>query len=236
MTAIEPAVRFYEEPPAEGMTVETDWSDVWLSADDWAEAFEAPDPGTPHNEARDQIWEELLDDPRRQARRRGRLARAAPQVAAGRTGSCSRRFNRAWPLLEATDLVGDLWSVPAYLRQCAPWLSADEVRTLQRADAAGLDGLRPAAAGRRPAAARRPGGVAAPAPAGGRPLAAEREHMARVVDDLIAADDSELLADDDAARRGPPGRPGRRGRAAHAPTPTCSPARSRTSSSTRRRS
>src|ERR1700733_11916666 len=40
--------------------VETDWSDIWLSADDWAEAFEAPDPGTPHNEARDQIWAELL--------------------------------------------------------------------------------------------------------------------------------------------------------------------------------
>src|SRR5271169_6151770 len=58
--AIEPAVTFYENPPAIGMTVETPWSDIWLSADDWAEAFEAPDPGTPHNEARDQIWEELL--------------------------------------------------------------------------------------------------------------------------------------------------------------------------------
>ena len=58
--AIEAAVRFYEEPPTKGMTVTTHWSDIWLSADDWAEAFEAPDPGTPHNEARDQIWEELL--------------------------------------------------------------------------------------------------------------------------------------------------------------------------------
>ena len=44
-------------------------------------------------------------------------------------------FNRAWPLLEATDLVGDLWSVPAYLRRCAPWLGPDDVRQLQRADA-----------------------------------------------------------------------------------------------------
>ena len=58
--AIEAAVRFYEEPPTKGMTVTTHWSDIWLSADDWAEAFEAPEPGTPHNEARDQIWEELL--------------------------------------------------------------------------------------------------------------------------------------------------------------------------------
>ena len=30
---------------------------------------------------------------------------------------------RAWPLLEAAELVGDLWSVPAYLRLCAPSLS-----------------------------------------------------------------------------------------------------------------
>ena len=31
--AIETAVRFYEKPPAEGMTVETPWSGLWLSAD-----------------------------------------------------------------------------------------------------------------------------------------------------------------------------------------------------------
>jgi len=58
--AIESAVRFYENPPVQGMTVQTPWSDIWLSADDWAEAFAAPDPGTPHNEAREAIWEELL--------------------------------------------------------------------------------------------------------------------------------------------------------------------------------
>ncbi len=58
--AIEPAVRFYEEPPTEGMEVETPYADFWLSPADWADAFAAPDPGTPHNEARDQIWEELL--------------------------------------------------------------------------------------------------------------------------------------------------------------------------------
>ena len=44
-------------------------------------------------------------------------------------------LNQAWPLLDATDLVADLWSVPAYLRLCAPWLTSDEIRLLQRADA-----------------------------------------------------------------------------------------------------
>ncbi len=43
-----------------GMTVETAWTDVDVSADDWAEAFGAWEPGTPHNEAREQVREELL--------------------------------------------------------------------------------------------------------------------------------------------------------------------------------
>ena len=32
-----------------------------LSAQDWAEAFAASEPGTPHNEAREQVWQALLD-------------------------------------------------------------------------------------------------------------------------------------------------------------------------------
>ncbi|GAT71347.1 ATPase AAA [Planomonospora sphaerica] len=188
--AIEPAVRFYENPPAEGMTVTTHWADVRLSAADWAEAFEAPEPGTPHNEARDRIWEELLtiladkhgDDVPADLLRRS-LLRNRELLAA---------FNRAWPLIEAADLVGDLWSVPAYLRMCAPWLDPGDVRRLQRADAQAwtvsdlplLDAARqrlgdPEAWRRR---RRREASVAA-----------QRERMAQVVDDLIEADDSEML-------------------------------------------
>src|SRR3954466_4231163 len=58
--AIETAVRFYAERPGTGVPVTPPWDDVRLSADDWAEAFEAPDPSTPHNEARDQVWAELV--------------------------------------------------------------------------------------------------------------------------------------------------------------------------------
>ena len=131
--AIEAAVRFYENPPADGMTVETHWSDIWLSAADWAEAFEAPDPGTPHNEAREEIWDELLsilmdsrgDDVPADLLRKSLLQNRDLRAA----------LNRAWPLIEPTDLVADLWSVPAYLRMCAPWLSPHEVQQLQRRDA-----------------------------------------------------------------------------------------------------
>ena len=42
---IEPAVRLYEEPPTVGMEVETPWSEVWLSARDWADAFHSPAAG-----------------------------------------------------------------------------------------------------------------------------------------------------------------------------------------------
>jgi superfamily I DNA/RNA helicase len=95
-------------------------------------------------------------------------------------------------LLEATDLVGDLWSVPAYLRKCAPWLSPDDVRRLQRADAHAwtLSDLPLLDAARQrlgdPEASRRKRLHEAA-------VTARREQMATVVDDLIAADDSEML-------------------------------------------
>ncbi|MGV9778099.1 RNA polymerase recycling motor ATPase HelR [Streptosporangium sp. NPDC003464] len=186
LKAIEPAVRFYENPPTKGMTVTTPWSDIWLSADDWAEAFEAPEPGTPHNEARDRIWEELLtilmdkhdDDVSADLLRKSLL----------QDRELLTTFNRAWPLIEAADLVGDLWSVPAYLRKCAPWLSIDEVRKLQRGDAQAwtvsdlplLDAARQRLGD--PEASRRKRRQEAV-------LAAQREHMAQVVENLIEADD-----------------------------------------------
>ncbi|QCW49880.1 AAA family ATPase [Nocardioides dongxiaopingii] len=131
--AIEPAVALHEEPPSEGLAVDTPWADLWVSTADWAEAFAAPEPGTPHNEARDQVWEALVeiltdrvDDADVPPEQLARALRADADLV--------ETLTRAWPLLEAADVVGDLWSVPAYLRRCAPWLAPDEVRALQRAD------------------------------------------------------------------------------------------------------
>ena len=186
--AIEAAVRFYEKPPANPMTVQTHWSDIWLSANDWTEAFEAPEPGTPHNEARDQIWEELLTilmDSRGDDVPADLLRKSLLQNEELRT-----TFNRAWPLLWAADLVGDLWSVPAYLRMCAPWLSPDDVQALQRDHAQAwtvfdlpiLDAARQRLGD--PEAARRKRRHDAA-------VAAEREQRARVLDNLIEAADDE---------------------------------------------
>ncbi len=188
VAAIEAAVRFYEEPPATGMTVTTDWSDLWLGADDWVEAFDATD-GAPHNEARDQIWEELvtilMDKQDGDDVPTGLLRKSLLQ-----NEELFSTFNKAWPLIEAPDLVGDLWSVPAYLRTCAPWLSAEDVRKLQRVDAHAwtvsdlplLDAARQRLGD--PEASRRKHRHAAA-------VGAERERMAQVVDDLIAVADDE---------------------------------------------
>jgi len=188
--AIEPAVQFSERPPREGLLVETPWVDLWLSPSDWADAFDAPEPGTPHNEARDQVWDELVeilvakvdDDEVPEDRLREALARDRDLVGA---------LHRAWPLLEAPELVADLWSVPAYLRRCAPGLTPDEVALLQRDDPTAwtLEDLPLLDAARRRlgdagASDRRRRASATEA--------ADRAYMDDVVDRLVESDDSEL--------------------------------------------
>ncbi|MFB7893974.1 RNA polymerase recycling motor ATPase HelR [Microbacterium sp. NPDC056044] len=185
--AIEPAVRLYEEPPTRALVIETPWAELRLDPQDWAEAFASAEAGLPHNEARDQVWETVLDIltdqvdgeavPLHQLRR-----------ALARNEDLTRTFARAWPLVEASVLVSDLWTVPAYLRRCAPWLEPDEVEALQRVDASAwttsdlplLDAAR-----RRlgdPGASRRRREREAK-------LAQEREYMAQVVDRLKEAGD-----------------------------------------------
>ncbi|TDN91683.1 RNA polymerase recycling motor ATPase HelR [Microbacterium sp. BK668] len=188
--AIEPAVALYEEPPTTRLVVDTPWAELELTPQDWAEAFASAEPGTPHNEARDDVWETLLeilgdqiDDevPLHQLRR-----------VLARHEELSRVCQRAWPLVEASVVVSDLWSVPAYLRRCAPWLDPAEVQLLQRADpSAWTEADLPLldAARRRlgdPGASRRKQRRDAA-------LAAERAERERVADELIAADDSEML-------------------------------------------
>ncbi len=227
VAAIEPAVAMYEEAPTEPLRLRTPWTELWVSAQDWAEAFATPEPGTPHNEGREQVWDallELLVD---------KLADTVPAVdeddlpveeadpldpvpvggtdpeafdAYGRADRdsvdhlhrvlASNRdllgaFGHAWPLLEPTDVVADLWSVPAYLRLCAPHLTREQIRALQRpatspwtdADLPILDAAR-----RRlgdPETSRRLRRARAEA-------RAEAEARSAVVDDLIRHDDSDL--------------------------------------------
>ncbi|MFC4956021.1 RNA polymerase recycling motor ATPase HelR [Streptomyces mauvecolor] len=192
--AIETAVRFYEDPPTQAMTVTTPWSDVRLTAGDWAEAFDAPGPGTPHNEGRELVWEALVsilfdqhdgDD----------VTPEEFRTVLRQDRELVETLNSAWPLLEAADVVGDLWSVPAYLRMCAPWLAPDDVRRLRRADATAwtvsdlplLDAAR-LRLGDRDAERRKRQHDAL--------VAAERERMAGVIDEIISASNFNSAGDE----------------------------------------
>nr|WP_276553866.1 RNA polymerase recycling motor ATPase HelR [Microbacterium azadirachtae] len=197
LDAVTAAVRYHEHAPAERLLVETPWRDVIVEPQAWAEAFDAPAPGTAHNDARDEVWDALVgglveeyadeDVPPRH------LDRALRQSTA-----LQRAFVAAWPMLDPAGVVADLWSTPAYLRICAPWLDEQERAALRRgagdgADPRGwtrqdlplLDAARaligdPAAARRR----RRQEAV----------TAEEREYRERVLDELLAADDDKESA------------------------------------------
>jgi DNA helicase IV len=184
VAAVEAAVRFYEEPPTKGLTVTAHDEDLWLSPDDWEEAFEAAEPGTPHNEGRDLVWERLVQLCLDKTEGTPSLVRRALLQDQGLLTA----FNRAWPLLDPADVVGDLWSVPAYLRRCAPTLSTEQVRLLQRSEPQAwtasdlpiLDAARQRLGD--PDVARRKRQNAAA-------VAQERERMQGVVDNLVQADD-----------------------------------------------
>jgi DNA helicase IV len=190
VAAVERAVRYYEVPPSRSMVVETEWADLPLTPDDWADAFDAAGPGTPHDEARDEVWEELLSILVATAGEAVPAEAVRAQLA--QNAALRTAFDRTWPLLDPAGVLGDLFSVPAYLRACAPELSAAEVAALQRPDPRAwtlsdlplLDAARQRIGDPQENRLRREREAA---------LAREREGRNRVVDDLIAADDGEGL-------------------------------------------
>ena len=131
--AIEAAVRYHERPPANELLVETEWGDLVLGADDWADAFDAAEPGTSHNAARDGIWEELLEILGSRVEDEAPTPHRAPFVAAQRGTRRSLRASlagarsgrsRGRPVVVAR-ISGD----------CAPWLEPEDLRALHREDA-----------------------------------------------------------------------------------------------------
>ncbi len=235
VAAVESAVRRHESPPVRASVVETAWGEVDLTASDWAEAFDAADPASAHNDAREAIWEALLDilvdkvgdgagrrppeegwgqepsddwdDENDRAEQFDEDDRDEQFDAYGvgdpdddtdaLRGALSDDdrlrdvFDAAWPLLDPAAVVRELWTSPARLSRCAPWLTAGEVDALQRPagstwttedlpllDTAHLMVGDPDAARRRQRAASE--------------AAAERAVMDDVVTHLIASDDSEM--------------------------------------------
>ncbi|NKG20208.1 RNA polymerase recycling motor ATPase HelR [Paeniglutamicibacter terrestris] len=190
VSAISTAVGFFQEPPAQSTIINTEWAELELDARDWAEAFSAPEDGTPHNEARDAVHEALLDIlvDKLDAETPIDMARAAlathPEL--------STALSAAWPLLEPANIVAGMFTIPTFLAMCAPWLSEAQIRSLQRSDGlAWTDADLPLL----DAARQRLGDSGASARRARRrtELAARRQEMAAVIEEAILADDSELL-------------------------------------------
>lgn len=190
LAAVEAAVAYYERPPSKTLMVETPWADIRITPHEWADAFGAADAGATHNEARGEVWEALLEIAANQFDEDEvppRLLRRTLE----QSEELSRTFARTWPLLDPAGVLADLWSVPAYLRRCAPKLTEAQVGMLQRAhprawtlsDLPLLDAARHRIGD--PDAARRDRARAAE-------LQHTREQMDDVIADLIASDDSEM--------------------------------------------
>lgn len=192
LDAVTAAVRYHEHAPADPLLVETPWRDVVVEPSAWIEAFDAAEPGTSHNEARDVVWDALIgalvednageDVPARQ------LDRALRQ-----SDVLQRTFVAAWPLLDPAGIVADLWETPAFLRVCAPWLveaeraalRRDDPRAWTRQDLPLLDAARALAGDPAGARTRRRREAV---------TAEEREQRERVLDELLAADDDKESA------------------------------------------
>jgi hypothetical protein len=192
LDAVEAAVRWYEQPPTDELTVETPWGDVHVGGDEWAVAFDAAASAGPHDEARDEVWRELLDILVERIDDPDEMPPADLSAWLEQSDELRTMLRRAWPMLDPVRVVADLWSSPDHLHRCAPWLSPHEVRALQRDDPRAwtvedlpfLDAARQRVGD--PAASRRRREADAAA-------RAQRDRMADVVDDLIAADDSDLM-------------------------------------------
>ncbi|MDE0546272.1 RNA polymerase recycling motor ATPase HelR [Microbacterium sp. C7(2022)] len=187
---IEAAVRARVSPPRRAVQVETPWADLIIGRAQWDEAFDAADSGAPVNEARDEVWEEVLeiladqlDDPEIPAHVVQRWLRQDEELTSV--------FVRAWPLLDPADLVASLWSSPELLQRCAPQLSADDVELLQRedpdawtlADLPLLDAARQRIGDPETVRSRHRREAV---------VAAAQDQMSHVIDDLIDSDDSEM--------------------------------------------
>ncbi|MGN8027915.1 RNA polymerase recycling motor ATPase HelR [Microbacterium sp. 22242] len=197
LDAVTAAVRYHEHVPQDRLLVETPWRDVVVAPSAWAEAFEAPEPGTPHNDARDVVWDALVESIVAEIlEETGGDDDVSPRQldrALRQSRTLQRAFVAAWPVLDPAGVIADLWSVPAYLRICTPWLSEEERSVLQREDPRAwtrqdlplLDAARaligdPAGSRTR----RRREAVAAE----------ERAYRERVLDELLAADDDKESA------------------------------------------
>lgn len=184
------AVAALTSPPPHALRIESPWADLWVGRDDWADLFATADPATPRNEARDEVWEELLEMLVDQL-----PDEEVPESAVRRwlrqDDELTGTFVRAWPLLSPAAVVATLWASPGLLARCAPGLSPEDLEALRRSDGGPwTDADLPLL----DAAHRRIGSPEAVREQHRRQAAsaAVQDQMSAVVEHLVASDDSEM--------------------------------------------
>ncbi|WP_303708932.1 MULTISPECIES: RNA polymerase recycling motor ATPase HelR [Microbacterium] len=184
------AVSELTRPPMHALRIEAPWADLWVSREDWADLFARADPASPHNEARDEVWEEVLEMLVDQVRD-PEVPESSVRRWLRQDDDLTTTFVRAWPLLSPAAVVATLWASPALLSRCALDLPAEELALLHRAEGAPwTDADLPLL----DAAHRRLGDPEAVREQHRRQVAAAaaREQMSAVVDHLVESDDSEM--------------------------------------------
>lgn len=187
---IDAAVAALTRPPRHALRIESPWADLWVTGRDWIDLFAAADPEVPLNEARDAVWEELLDMLVDQVRDE-EVPESAIRRRLRQDDELTGLFVRAWPLLSPAAVVAALWASPELLTRCAPELSAEDLALLHRAEEAPwTDADLPLL----DAAHRRIGDPESVREQHRRQAAAAvaQEQMAAVVEHLVAGDDSEM--------------------------------------------
>ena len=137
LSAVKRAVEVFESPPATEVLLDIGEFQATVTAQLWRDAVGMLEPETPHNEARIQLREALVDQLLPQLA--GSDA-TAPQLRAdaARSSALDALLNDCWPLLDPLKLLQALQSTPALLRYCGVELAEEQIATL-------LDASRPGA-------------------------------------------------------------------------------------------
>ena len=129
LSALKKAVEVFEEPPATEVVLDIGEFQATATAQLWRDAVGMIDSETPHNEARIQLREALVDLLLPQLA--GSNA-PEPQLRAdaARSSALGALLNEYWPILDPLNLLKALYSTPALLRYSGSELTDDQIEKL----------------------------------------------------------------------------------------------------------
>lgn len=132
---LQQAVSVFQQPPAADLSVPTDCGELWITPAQFSDAVAGLTPHVPHNEARVELRENLLEILLRQL---PASAAAEPSVrrALRANTRLAEHLDEYWPVLDPQRLVHALYTTEELLHYCVPELSATQRQRLRTTVAA----------------------------------------------------------------------------------------------------